>query len=349
MHSKKNIKGLKNPKEVVINSLSEYIKLFSNERLKDYIYRGEPGNFSEIISSALRKNEYPFIKMKDEFRKEVFHKLNKNEYENFLAFSQHHGIPTNLIDFTTSPLVALFFSCYGNESEDTGFVYLLKDDFIDLNEIFLKTEDQNILNLFIENDNNIILDFYKEFVEYENRNPEKFYYYFKILYDDRKFYLYNKERFPRYNNGEYKKNIKFNYMNKKIYKDLIYEIENKRYRLDLVVLEYLLELQNFFSVIKEEEIPAFWINCIPNFRYNPILTFERGRNQSGLFIYQAYLSYNEFLYNSKVVLQQRIWPDVVLVIKNKKQILRDLDTIGINEKFIYNDYDSIARYIKNKY
>ena len=31
------------------------------------------------------------------------------------------------------------------------------------------------------------------------------------------------------------------------------------------------------------------------------------------------------------------------------KILEELDLMGINEKFIYGDFDSIARYIKNKY
>lgn len=43
-----------------------------------------------------------------------------------------------------------------------------------------------------------------------------------------------------------------------------------------------------------------------------------------------------------------MWPDVVIVIENKEKVLQELDFMGINEKFIYGDYDSIARYIRKK-
>jgi hypothetical protein len=39
----------------------------------------------------------------------------------------------------------------------------------------------------------------------------------------------------------------------------------------------------------------------------------------------------------------------VIVIENKEKILHELDFMDINEKFIYGDYDSTARYIKKKY
>jgi hypothetical protein len=100
-YSKKELKGLPIPKEIVVKSLAEYIELFSNNEFENYIFRGEPTNYHDIISSALRNMEYPFIKMKNEFRREIFHRLAPDERNNFLAFAQHHGIPTNLIDFPT--------------------------------------------------------------------------------------------------------------------------------------------------------------------------------------------------------------------------------------------------------
>lgn len=46
---------------------------------------------------------------------------------------------------------------------------------------------------------------------------------------------------------------------------------------------------------------------------------------------------------------QKIDYEYEIIISNKKQILRELDNIGINKKFIYPDSDNIAQYIKEKY
>ena len=72
--------------------------------------------------------------MQKEFKREVWYKLTSDEHTHFSAFSQHYGIPINLIDITTSPLVALYFACqdYTNPKdtnivqfdEERGFVYL---------------------------------------------------------------------------------------------------------------------------------------------------------------------------------------------------------------------------------
>lgn len=114
--------NLPKQQEIRIKSLSEYIKFFENGNYENYIFRGESANYGNIIASAFRdfngcfnsyKKEYPFIGMKNEFKKEVYHKSKQDEKENFIAFSQHYGIPTNLVDFSRSPLVALFFACEG--------------------------------------------------------------------------------------------------------------------------------------------------------------------------------------------------------------------------------------------
>lgn len=199
----------------------------------------------------------------------------------------------------------------------------------------------------------IVVRLYDKFVIYEKKHPEEFHYYFKKLCDDWKYYIVDcqpifpkSSRFPRYNDGLYKEKINYRFI---VESDYLDEIQKKKGEVVLEVLEYVLMLQKFLQTIVEYRCTVWWLNCIPSFIYAPILSFKRGRNQEGLFIYQSFLSYDEELYNCHILSMQRIWPDYVIVIENKEQILKELDFIGINEKFIYGDYDSIAKYIRRKY
>ena len=359
-YSKRYVAGLPSPKEIVVKDLAAYMALFSSKKFTNYVYRGEPTNYHNTISSAFRGKEYPFIQMKDEFKREVFHRLTLDERNDFLAFSQHHGIPTNLIDFTRSPLVAMFFACQPFSSDDDrfdkarGFIYLLKNDLIDITDLLSGHEDDNFLNRFIWNDDDLVINLYKKFASFEKRYPETFYRYFKQLNDDWQYYFVDmqpphpkRSRFPQYANGEYKEKIKYEYLSQ--YTEIVQKIQQRELSAECAVLQYTLKLREFLQQILITQETVWWLNCIPNFLYTPYLSFERGRNQQGLFVYQAYLSFYEQMFHAHILSLQRVWIKVIIVFENKEKILRELDFMGINEKFIYGDYDNIAKYIKRKY
>lgn len=119
-----------------IKSLAEYIELISKSEFQDSYFRGENDKYDKISSSLIRNidNINDFIgveevydNLQNAYYQEIGYQLDKTQEENFLAFSQHHGLKTNLIDFTTAPLVALYFACEREiYNAATGFVYILK-------------------------------------------------------------------------------------------------------------------------------------------------------------------------------------------------------------------------------
>ena len=109
----------------------------------DYIYRGEPEHHEDFpyygkISSSLYR-QYARIEA-DEFNIKVVQeeilaeaKTYSHETEDpieILTQLQHHGGKTNLIDFTTDYLIALFFSCDNSDSltKDGRLILLQKTD-----------------------------------------------------------------------------------------------------------------------------------------------------------------------------------------------------------------------------
>lgn len=100
-----------------------------------YIYRGEPKPYPKVSSSLFRKYEDIDAEGFDiEFvQKEIL--LQAKSYARYtgevddleiLSQLQHNGGETNLIDFTTDFLTALFFACDG-EPDEPGRVVLLSE------------------------------------------------------------------------------------------------------------------------------------------------------------------------------------------------------------------------------
>ena len=101
----------------------------------DYIYRGEPRLYKKVSSSLYRKLRRQFQGNIDvsEIPVEVIQTWILGEAEKFttsnpeiLAQLQHYGGETNLIDFTTDSLTALFFACDGENNKNGRVIFLSK-------------------------------------------------------------------------------------------------------------------------------------------------------------------------------------------------------------------------------
>ncbi|MEO2485915.1 hypothetical protein ABG980_02785, partial [Enterococcus casseliflavus] len=75
--------------------------------------------------------------------------------------------------------------------------------------------------------------------------------------------------------------------------------------------------------------------------HEPSIVFDRMRNQAGEFVYQL----NDHGSNQKAIPSHTF----VIPASRKRKILSQLNTIGINQKFIYPDHDNIAQYYAKNY
>ncbi|GGH04293.1 hypothetical protein GCM10011416_24210 [Polaribacter pacificus] len=115
-------------KEYRIKTFSDLHKLLdSSERLT--IYRGQSNADWELVPKAGRE---PFNKVNDKYAIEYFKDNSlpflditpENDWE-WLAFAQHHGVPTRLLDWTKNPMIAMFFAVAVDEDCDAA-VYKFK-------------------------------------------------------------------------------------------------------------------------------------------------------------------------------------------------------------------------------
>lgn len=145
-----------------VHSMADYFKILEELGTENYIFRGQNNPYYGITASGFRpylggfstNKIYDLKKITKDFTNKIIRKLSSEEKEHIYAFSQHHGIPTNLIDFTYSPLIGLFFSCYGNET-----IKFTTEELVKLNpyEFVEKLEeDKNIKEILIHNLSNKI-------------------------------------------------------------------------------------------------------------------------------------------------------------------------------------------------
>ena len=101
----------------------------------DYIYRGEPKRHRKVSSTLYRRHakeieaEYFDIEVvQNEMLIEAKRYIHEKDELEILTQLQHYGGKTNLIDFTTDYLIALFFACDGYHDKHGRIIMVKKTE-----------------------------------------------------------------------------------------------------------------------------------------------------------------------------------------------------------------------------
>lgn len=122
-------------------SAHEEVNVIFNELNTHYglLYRGVSNVDYELLPGALRKNTdkeavYKFGEKNSRaialhFKKHASYILGNNIIDNnlnLLTYAQHFGVPTKLLDFTSNPLISIFFACADDSNKNNdGAIYIL--------------------------------------------------------------------------------------------------------------------------------------------------------------------------------------------------------------------------------
>lgn len=109
--------------------ISQYFEALAERSTRDVLYRGHANENWELMPSVFRR---ACVGIDNRHKLERWMRLAmrfatplpRHEAE-WLVMAQHFGVPTPMLDWTMSPLVALFFACNG-EAEADGCVWQVR-------------------------------------------------------------------------------------------------------------------------------------------------------------------------------------------------------------------------------
>ncbi len=120
-------------KKFEISNLVDFMTILQEISLdsRRFYFRGESLKHEKpLLASGYRNTQFPesLRRARKDYFREVGYALDNDSRENFMAYSQHHGLPTELLDVTENPIVALYFACESNLQSD-GILYAIENDY----------------------------------------------------------------------------------------------------------------------------------------------------------------------------------------------------------------------------
>lgn len=370
--------GIKNVSSfiVAINKLSKESTLY---------FRGHSNIKYELKPTIARTNNNLLAQEHKIYRDTILNSpkqfSDKNTIES-LTFMQHFGIPTRILDITENPLVALYFACLDSTTTskngevivfnvpDENICYydsdkvsilsnLAKCDFdfkFDFGYISILSgyisNLQRMINLININEVSKVNDF--ELFNFLDSN--KFFYeeYYEFLI--RREFIPGQCAFKNHN----KVKIKFGIENlSESEKDFInyHTLEYIKYRLSLKIEEQKeilskTDLAKLVHFVREDK-PFFEAKINPLdiskiIVVKPKLDNERIIRQQGAFFLFGNLKNRK---NKEIPIISDSWilERITINEDSKKDILMELDKLGINELSLFPGISSVANYVRNKY
>lgn len=354
----------------IVDNLLDYLKIIkmitgAKHHEEALVFRGMSNSEWLPLPSLARYTgkddtiEYTMVNEFITLRPEAFDGLNSN-FE-VLAKMQHYGLPTRLLDFTTNSLVALFFACSGSP-KDNARVLCASTPLADSRDSIVESICSSHLKYGVTNYRledlleGVGLPPFKYFAKlylqenYRTLFVKPLYWNQRIINQKAVFLVFPNTLYDFlgqqacYNDFPATKNVEYNKI----------KAISEHEKLEKIYPRY--PSPNYSKSKGQMAYRDFTVTnqtmkkLISSYDKFQIIDFRTGKyTELGEMLFSRRFLLNGSIENIDRKSMQTEFCSIIIDKKTKKEILKDLESIGIDRAFIYPELEYTAEKIKNTY